>query len=84
MICIVVCALFFSSYSLIDFFVSTDFFKYCLNFILIPVHNLPGVFTNNIYPGVINGPLWTLPLEFVCYIILLIAYKLNLVNKKEL
>lgn len=82
-ICIVVCALFFSSYSLIDFFVSTDFFKYCLNFILIPIHNLPGVFTNNIYPGVINGPLWTLPLEFVCYIILLVAYKLNLVNKKS-
>ena len=70
-VCIVVCALLFSSYSLIDFFVSADFFKYCLNFILIPVHNLPGVFTNNIYPGVINGPLWTLPIEFLCYIVLL-------------
>ena len=38
---------------------------------------------NNIYPGVINGPLWTLPIEFVCYLVLLLAYKLNLVNKKS-
>jgi peptidoglycan/LPS O-acetylase OafA/YrhL len=82
-VCIVVCGLFFSTYSLGKYFLSSDFFKYCLNFILIPIHNLPGVFMNNIYPGVINGPLWTLPIEFVCYLVLLLAYKLNLVNKKS-
>lgn len=82
-VCILVCGLFFSTYSLDKYFLSIDFFKYCLNFILIPVHNLPGVFMNNIYPGVINGPLWTLPIEFVCYLVLLLAYKLNLVNKKS-
>ena len=81
-VCILVCGLFFSTYSLGKYFLSSDFFKYCLNFILIPIHNLPGVFMNNIYPGVINGPLWTLPIEFVCYLVLLLAYKLNLVNKK--
>lgn len=83
LVCIVVCGLFFSTYSLGKYFLSSDFFKYCLNFILIPIHNLPGVFMNNIYPGVINGPLWTLPIEFVCYLVLLLAYKLNLVNKKS-
>lgn len=82
-VCILVCGLFFSTYSLGKYFLSSDFFKYCLNFILIPIHNLPGVFMNNIYPGVINGPLWTLPIEFVCYLVLLLAYKLNLVNKKS-
>ena len=83
LVCIVVCGLFFSTYSLGKYFLSSDFFKYCLNFILIPIHNLPGVFMNNIYPGVVNGPLWTLPIEFVCYLVLLLAYKLNLVNKKS-
>lgn len=82
-VCILVCGLFFSTYSLGKYFLSSDFFKYCLNFILIPIHNLPGVFMNNIYPDVINGPLWTLPIEFVCYLVLLLAYKLNLVNKKS-
>ena len=82
-VCILVCGLFFSTYSLGKYFLSSDIFKYCLNFILIPIHNLPGVFMNNIYPGVINGPLWTLPIEFVCYLVLLLAYKLNLVNKKS-
>ena len=82
-VCILVCGLFFSTYNLGKYFLSIDFFKYCLNFILIPIHNLPGVFMNNIYPGVVNGPLWTLPIEFVCYLVLLLAYKLNLVNKKS-
>lgn len=82
-VCILVCGLFFSTYNLGKYFLSIDFLKYCLNFILIPIHNLPGVFMNNIYPGVVNGPLWTLPIEFVCYLVLLLAYKLNLVNKKS-
>ena len=82
-VCILVCGLFFSTYNLGKYCLSIDFFKYCLNFILIPIHNLPGVFMNNIYPGVVNGPLWTLPIEFVCYLVLLLAYKLNLVNKKS-
>lgn len=31
---------------------------------------LPGVFDSNPYPGAINGSLWTLPWEFLCYILL--------------
>ena len=36
---------------------------------LIPIHNLPGVFEGLPYQTV-NGPLWTLPVEFACYLML--------------
>lgn len=36
--------------------------------LIFPQHEMPGVFTNNPYPGVINGSLWTLPYELFCYI----------------
>jgi len=35
-------------------------------------YHLPGVFTNNPYPEVINGSLWTLPYEVVMYTLLVI------------
>ena len=33
-----------------------------------PSQELPGVFSNNIYPLVTNGSIWTLSYEFTCYI----------------
>lgn len=30
----------------------------------------PGVFTDFIYPEAVNGSLWTLPIEFACYLLL--------------
>lgn len=79
---ILVCGLFFTKLSKVDYFFNFNTIKYGLNMILIPVHNLPGVFESNIYGSVVNGALWTLPIEFLCYIILLIIYKLNMLNKK--
>lgn len=32
-------------------------------------YDLPGVFTNNAYPGAVNGSLWTLPLEVFYYLV---------------
>ncbi len=66
-----------------QYFASAQTYKYLLNAILLPVHNLPGVFENNAYGAVINGALWTLPVEFACYIACYIFYKLKLLSKKR-
>lgn len=34
---------------------------------------LPGVFDHNVYPSMINGSLWSLPLEFTCYLAVPVA-----------
>ena len=35
-------------------------------------HTLPGVFDHNLYPWSVNGSIWTLPIEMVGYVIVLI------------
>ena len=51
------------------YFTSGGTYLYLLNSLLVPVHNLPGVFEGLPYQTV-NGPLWTLPVEFACYLML--------------
>lgn len=41
---------------------------YLQNILLVTRYELPGVFTGNVYPEVVNGSLWTLPLEVLMYI----------------
>lgn len=41
-------------------------YLYLLNVLLVPVHNLPGVFEGAHY-STVNGSLWTLPVEVLCY-----------------
>lgn len=55
------------------YFVSPHTWLYLLNGILIPVHNLPFVFEANYYQTV-NGPLWTMPIEFILYIALAVIF----------
>ncbi|WP_392887982.1 acyltransferase family protein [Eubacterium limosum] len=74
---------FISNMGVVEYFKDTETYKYLLNCLLIPVHNLPGVFDNNIYKNVVNGALWTLPIEFVCYIICFFAYKFKILTKKH-
>jgi peptidoglycan/LPS O-acetylase OafA/YrhL len=38
---------------------------------------IPGVFSNFLFPNAINGSLWTLPIEFLCYIIIGAALSLS-------
>ena len=68
---------------LVSYFINKNTYLYLINMILIPVHALPGVFENNIYPEVVNGPLWTLPVEFICYILCFLAFKTKFFNKKN-
>lgn len=67
----------------IEYYTSAGTWKYLLNSIFILTHNLPGVFVGNINGSAVNGALWTLPVEFVCYVLCFIAYKLGLINKKR-
>lgn len=79
---IIVFGLFFSTLKLLPFLLNKGTWIYLLNAILIPIHSLPGVFVNNIYGDVVNGALWTLPVEFACYIAVFIGYKINILTKK--
>lgn len=54
--------------TLAEYFSNPLTYRYLLNFSLYNIsYVLPGVFTNNIYPNTVNGSIWTLPLEAVCY-----------------
>lgn len=50
------------------------------NMKLFPIFYLPGVFSENIYAGVANGSLWTMPVEVVLYLIILAVF---LITKNE-
>ena len=72
-------------------FTSLDFLRYLshkktwcyfLNCFFIVQHKLPGVFEKNVYTESINGALWSLPLEVLCYIALTVAFKLQLISEK--
>lgn len=69
--------------SLKEYFTDIGTYKYLLNAILLPVHTLPGVFENNVYGAAVNGSLWTLPIEFLCYIFCYVFWKMGLMNDKK-
>lgn len=76
----------FTTLTIKEYFSNILTWKYLLNGILILQHDLPGVFTGNIYLPTVNGALWTLPVEFLCYLFCYIFYKIfknrdNIVNR---
>ncbi|MEG0471372.1 MAG: acyltransferase [Solibacillus sp.] len=72
-----------SSLSFFEYFSNSQTYIYLTNAVFILQHNLPGVFEGNIYPQVVNGPLWTLPVEFVCYILCFIYLKATGFKKRS-
>ena len=72
----------FTNIDVKKYFTSINTYKYLIfNCILITNHNLT-VFTNNIYNLSPNGSLWTLPVEFCCYIIIIILNLFKLLKEK--
>lgn len=43
--------------------------SYLTNITMRPQYDLPGVFVELPYPVAVNGSLWTLPAEFLCYLV---------------
>lgn len=72
----------FTSLPLRDYFSAAATWTYLRNLLFFPIYVLPGVFTENVYPHVINGALWTLPVEFTMY--LLVPLFVLLFRKKRL
>jgi len=55
-----------------DYFTTPGAWSYLSSLSLVPQYELPGVFADNPLPTV-NGSLWTLGLEFVCYLIVAVV-----------
>ena len=51
-----------------DYFNSAVTWRYLGTLMLLSTNVLPGLFPQNALPFVVNGSLWTLPLEFLCYV----------------
>ncbi len=59
-----------TSYSTGEYFSDSQFILYFLTFFGNVQNELPGVFENNTFPNIVNGQLWTIPLELSCYALL--------------
>lgn len=59
--------------SLREYFTNTHTWGYLQNIALHIVFYLPGVFENNHIANAVNGSLWSLPIEFLMYIILAVV-----------
>lgn len=75
----------FCECSIVDYFSNCSWLLYLVkNTFLITTHTIKGLFEGNIYYQSINGSLWTLPVEFLCYIGCFVAFKLGIVKRKTL
>ena len=72
----------FTTQGLHDYFHDPKVFRFILvNASFVTFHDgLPGVFTNNPYPGAVDGSLWTLRHEVRCYAIVLMLGVLGLLR----
>lgn len=58
--------------SMTDYFADPLLGEYLKNLYLQVHYDLPGVFAQNAYPRAVNGSIWTMPIEFLMYLIVLV------------
>lgn len=66
-----------------QYFTNPSLPLFLLNIVLVPVHSLPGLFSSNPYPNVVDGSLWTLPVEFFCYLLVFLSFKITHFNRNS-
>lgn len=59
------------------------FFRYFLNIAGVVQFYLPGVFTDNPNPGMVNKSLWTIPAELICYTVAAAAITIGLLERRR-
>jgi peptidoglycan/LPS O-acetylase OafA/YrhL/lysophospholipase L1-like esterase len=65
-----------------DYFTSPTLFTYFGSLIGRVQFVLPGVFLNNPLPGVVNGNLWTIPPEILCYLFMAVMIVMALFRER--
>lgn len=84
---VVLCSVFVGGFltnlSIKEYYSNPLTWRYLLNGVMILQHNLPGVFENASYLPTVNGSLWTLPVEFLCYLATFMMYKMSLLEEKK-
>lgn len=60
-----------------QYFLDRLFWHYGLNMMGWVHYFLPGVFANNVFPGIVNTSLWTVPFELECYIAISVLFLLG-------
>lgn len=76
---------FFTSLPLREFLVHPKTLEHWENLLLGTAYvNLPGVFPKNPLAGLMNGPLWTIPMELMCYFALAVAGVLGVLRSRKL
>ena len=85
---LVVCSLLllgpvYSTLSLSGYFSDAETRAYLSTAFLVPRYTLPGVFGDNPYARVVNGSLWTLPVEFLCYVMVAALGSLRGISKNS-
>lgn len=73
-----------TTYSLKEYLTDAETYRYLLNITVFAAkYRLPGVFESNGGGNSVNGSLWTLRVEFLCYIVCYVLWKIGLSEKKR-
>lgn len=75
----------FTTLPLREFWQDPGTLEHWRNLLLVKAYtDMPGVFANNPLAGLVNGPLWTIPMEAMCYALLAAAGLLGVLRRRWL